>query len=189
MFCITLPPFSKLIFITVCLDCFKLYLKIDKFERDETLAKNGGESSHTLQLQEKIWETFIRFWRNVFRPTVLTCVLSNLPVMSQCVVVYRRLFQILALFPNRNYESRSTEYNFNCCWHHTLFLKRKSFLIFKIFSRHQEDFMEVSAAWRYRWLACALIALQVVRTSSPGSRPRQFFPPPPGLVPKSKSQC
>ena len=31
MFCITLPPFSKLIFITVCLDCFKLYLKIDKF--------------------------------------------------------------------------------------------------------------------------------------------------------------
>ena len=30
------------------------------------------------------------------------------------------------------------------------------------------------AAWRYRWLACVLS--QVERTSSPGSRPRQFFP-------------
>ena len=33
------------------------------------------------------------------------------------------------------------------------------------------------AVWRYRWLACVLIALQVVRTSSPGSRPRQLFRP------------
>ena len=33
------------------------------------------------------------------------------------------------------------------------------------------------AVWRYHWLACVLIALEVVRTSSPGSRPCQFFPP------------
>ena len=32
---------------------------------------------------------------------------------------------------------------------------------------------------RYRWLACVLIALQVVRTSCPGSRPLQFPCPPP----------
>ena len=37
---------------------------------------------------------------------------------------------------------------------------------------------------RYRWLACVLIALQVVRTSCPGSRPLQFpCPPPPSQPP------
>ena len=51
---------------------------------------------------------------------------------------------------------------------------------------------------RYRWLACVLIALQVVRTSCPGSRPLQFpcppsLPAPPGPeIPLKKifySQC
>ena len=47
-------------------------------------------------------------------------------------------------------------------------------LSWKISSSHQEQQRSSSAAWRYRSLACVLS--QVVRTSSPGSRPRQFFP-------------
>ena len=39
MLYITLPPFPKLIFMIVCLDCFKLYLKID--EAGESLRLSG----------------------------------------------------------------------------------------------------------------------------------------------------
>ena len=41
---------------------------------------------------------------------------------------------------------------------------------------------------RYRWLACVLIALQVVRTSCPGSRPLQF-PCPPSLPTPLDPKC
>ena len=52
--------------------------------------------------------------------------------------------------------------------------RRKDSLSSKICSKHQEQQRRSLGAWRYRWLACVLS--QVVRTSSPGSRPRQFFP-------------
>ena len=51
--------------------------------------------------------------------------------------------------------------------------RRKDSLSSKICSKHQEQQRRSLAARRYRWLACVLS--QVVRTSSSGSRPRQFF--------------
>ena len=48
----------------------------------------------------------------------------------------------------------------------------------KIFSKHQEQRRMSQAIWRYWWLACLLIALQVVRTSSPGSGFLVNSPPP-----------
>ena len=57
--------------------------------------------------------------------------LLNRLVMSQREVVYRRFFRFWLNFPNRNYRSRSVEYRFNRCWHHTFHLKKKTFPIFK----------------------------------------------------------
>ena len=65
---------------------------------------------------------------------------------------------------------------------HTLPLRKKRFFISENFFRTWGRTTKVLSCWRYRWLACVLS--QVVRTSSPGSRPRQFFPslPNPGMV-------
>ena len=93
-------------------------------------------------------------------------------------VVYSSFFQFWLIFLNPSYQSHSKEYHFNWCWHRTPPLKKKRLSIFE--NLHLEQQRRSSAAWRYRWLACVLS--QVVRTSSPGSRPRQFFPfllPPP----------
>ena len=49
--------------------------------------------------------------------------------MFELEVVYRRFFQFWLIFLNQNYQSRSKEYNFNWCWHRTLYLKRKRFPI------------------------------------------------------------
>ena len=40
MLCVTMPPFPKLIFMLVCLDCFQLHLKVDGF--GETLRLSGS---------------------------------------------------------------------------------------------------------------------------------------------------
>ena len=45
MLCLTLPPFPKLIFMIVCLDCYKLYLKIDRFGESLTLS---GSAFHAM---------------------------------------------------------------------------------------------------------------------------------------------
>ena len=63
--------------------------------------------------------------------TVLTCIHSNRLVMSWRKVVCRRFFHFWLIFPNRNYDWHSIEYNFNWCWHHTLHLKKKTFPIFE----------------------------------------------------------
>ena len=65
---------------------------------------------------------------------------------------------------------------------HTLPLRKKRFSISGNLFRTSGRTTKVLSCWRYRWLACVLS--QVVRTSSPGSRPRQFFPslPNPGMV-------
>ena len=114
----------------------------------------------------------------IYQFTVLACILFNRPMMSRRKVVYRLFFQCWLIFFSQNYQSRSKEYNSNWCWHRTLHLKKKRFPTSKIFSKHQEQQGRsfATAVWRYCRLACVLIALQVVRTLSPGFRPRQFFP-------------
>ena len=62
--------------------------------------------------------------------------------------------QFWLIFPNRNYKSRSKEYNFKWCWHHTLHLKKNTFPVFEICYKHQEQKRRSSAAWRYGWLTC-----------------------------------
>ena len=53
--------------------------------------------------------------------------------------------------------------------------EEEKILYLRNFALNIRNYNEKSlAAWRYRWLACFLS--QVVRTSSPGSRPRQFCP-------------
>ena len=89
------------------------------------------------------------------------------------------LCQFWLIFPNRNYRSRSIEYNFNRCWHHALHLKKKTLPIF-------ENLVTTSRTTP-KVVSCLKIPLAsmcvIVRTSFPGSRPRQFFPtsPPPEL--------
>ena len=90
----------------------------------------------------------------------------------------------------KNCQSHSVEYNFNWCWHLTLLLKKRRFPIFQNLLKTSGTTKVLTAAWRYCWLACVLIALQVVRMLSPDSRLSQFFPSlpipkTPGLVPKS----
>ena len=63
--------------------------------------------------------------------TVITCIPFNRLLMSKLEVIYRRFFQFWLIFPNQNYQSRSKEYNFNWCWHHTLPLKKKRFSVFE----------------------------------------------------------
>ena len=118
--------------------------------------------------------------------TVLTWILFNQPVMSQRVV-YRRFFKFWLIFPYRNYKSRYIEYNFSWYWHQKHFIRRrKHSLSSKTCSKHQELQRKSQAFWRYRWLACVLIALQVARTSFPRFQTSShYFPPNLGLVPKS----
>ena len=95
-------------------------------------------------------------------------------------MVYRRFFQFWLIFPNRNYKSRTIGFNFNWCWQHALHLKKKALPIF-------ENLVTTSRTTT-KVVSCLKIPLTsmcvVVRTSSPGSRLRQFFPtsPPPELV-------
>ena len=71
--------------------------------------------------------------------------------MSKLEVLYRRFFQFWLIFPNQNYKSRSKEYNFNWCWHHTLPLKKKRFSIF-------ENLLKTSGTTT-KVLSCLKIAL------------------------------
>ena len=105
------------------------------------LGKHGEGSSHTWKFQEKIWEKSIRFWRIILliRCSHVYALQSTGDVLKH-EVVYRRFFQFWLIFPNRNYQSRSIEYNFNWCWHHTLPLKKKWIsLSSKICSNNQEQ--------------------------------------------------
>ena len=64
--------------------------------------------------------------------TVLTARIHLNPlVMTLRKVVYCRFFQFWLIFPNRNYKSRSIEYNFNWCWHHAVHLKKQTLPIFE----------------------------------------------------------
>ena len=45
---------------------------------------------------------------------------------SRHKVAYRLLFQFWFITLNQNYKSRSIEYNFNWCWHHTLPYEKES---------------------------------------------------------------
>ena len=87
-------------------------------------------------------------------------------------MVYCRFFQFWLIFPDRNYKSRSIEYNFNWYWRHALHLKKKTIPIF-------ENLVTTSRTTT-KVVSCLKILLTsmcvVVRTSSPGSRLRQFFP-------------
>ena len=94
--------------------------------------------------------------------------------MSKLEVVYRRFFQFW-LFSQTKIISHAQKNIISIDADIAHFLwRRKDSLSSKICSKHQEQQRRSSAARRYRWLACVLS--QVVRTSSPGSRPRQFFP-------------
>ena len=125
----------------------------------------------------------IRFWR---LDLIIHCyhvytLQSTGDVSTRLKSSLPSFLSILAHFPNQNYQSLSKEYNFNWCWHHTLHLKKKKISSSKVCSKHQGQQQRSSAAWRYRWLACVLVALQVLRTLSPGSRIRQLFPSLPSL--------
>ena len=80
--------------------------------------------------------------------TVLTCIPSSGQETPELEVVYRRFFQFWLVFPQRNYQLRSKEYNFNWCWHHTLDLK-KTFPVFENLSKHQQHQQRSSVAWKY----------------------------------------
>ena len=115
--------------------------------------------------------------------TVITCILFNWLVKSRLEVVYRRFFQFWLIFSNQNYQSRSKEYNFNWCWHRTLPLKKKTFSIFENLLKTSGTTTKVLSCLKIPLTSMRFIAN--VRTSSPGSRPRQFFPflpPPPSLL-------
>ena len=53
-------------------------------------------------------------------------------------------------------------------------LKKKRFPNYENLLKHQEQEQKSSAAWKHRWQACVLIALQGVRTLSLGSRPCEY---------------
>ena len=76
-----------------------------------------------------------------------------------------------SLFPDQNYKSRSIEYNLNWCWHHAPHLKKKALPVF-------ENLVTTSRTTT-KVVSCLKISLTswcvVVRTSSLGSRLRQFF--------------
>ena len=93
---------------------------------------------------------------------------------------YCHFFQFWLIFPNRNYKSRSIKYHLNRCWHHALHLKTKTLPVF--------EHLVTTSRTATKVVSCLEIPLTsmcvVVRTSSPGSRLRQFFPTssPPELV-------
>ena len=95
--------------------------------------------------------------------TDLSYILSNRP----------SFLSIWLIFPHRNYQSRSIEYNFNWYWRPTLHLKKKAFPIFENLLKTSGTTTKVPS-----WL-CVLIALQVVGTSSPGSSLVNSTPQPP----------
>ena len=103
--------------------------------------------------------------------------------MSKLEVVYRRFFQFwlisqTKIISHAQKDIISTDADIT----HTLPLRKKRFSISGNLFRTSGRTTKVLSCWRYRWLACVLS--RVVRTSSPGSRPRQFFPslPNPGMV-------
>ena len=151
-----------------------------EIEDVETLGKNGGQAVIPGSFKRR-YE--IRFWR---LDLIIHCyhvytLQSTGDVSTRLKSSLPSFLSILAHFPNQNYQSLSKEYNFNWCWHHTLHLKKKKISSSKVCSKHQGQQQRSSAAWRYRWLACVLVALQVLRTLSPGSRLRQLFPSLPSL--------
>ena len=102
--------------------------------------------------------------------------------MSKLEVVYRRFFQFwlisqTKIISHAQKDIISTDADIT----HTSSEEEK-ILYLQNFFRTSGRTTKVLSCWRYRWLACVLS--QVVRTSSPGSRPRQFFPslPNPGMV-------
>ena len=107
------------------------------------------------------------------RPIVLTQ--SSLP----------SFLSILAQFPKRSYKSRSIEYNFDWCWHHTLHLKKKTFPIF-------ENLLKTSGTTT-KVLSCLKIPLTSMRVDRlascenivPMFQTSSMVPPSPtpGLVP------
>ena len=114
----------------------------------------------------------------------------NRPVMSQCKVVYRRFFRFWLNFPNRNYKQCSKECHFNWLWHHTLHLKKKTFPIFEKLLKTSGTTTSFLSCLKITLTSMRVDRLQVLWTSSPGSRPLKLFslpppPPPPGLVSKS----
>ena len=76
-------------------------------------------------------------------------------VTSKLEVVYRRFFQFWFILPNQNYQSRTKEYNFYWCWHHTLHLKQKRFPIF-------ENLFKTSGTTT-KFLSCLKIPLTSMR--------------------------
>ena len=93
-------------------------------------------------------------------------------------MVYCRFFQFWLIFPNRNYKSRSMKYNFNWCWHHTLHLKKKTFPIFENLLKTSGTTTSFLSCLKITLTSMRVYRLQVVWTSSPGSRPPQLFPLP-----------
>ena len=143
-----------------------------------------------------MWKKPIRFWRldllihcyhvHTLQSTADVQTRSSLP----------SFLSILPHFPQTKIISHAQENIISTDAEIAHFVwRRKDSLSSKICSKHQEQQRRSSAARRYRWLACVLS--QVVRTSSPGSRPRQFFPSLPTprtglLIPLKKlfySQC
>ena len=81
--------------------------------------------------------------------TVLTCIHFNWPVISYHEVVSDpRFLQFWLIFPNRNYDSGSIEYNFNWRWHRTLHLKKKIFPISENLLKTSGTAMKVLSFWK-----------------------------------------
>ena len=114
---------------------FNIYAKQRRLKR---WGENDGASSHTWQLQEKMYEKPIRFWRLDLLIHCVICILFNPLLMSKPEVVYRSFFQFWLIFPNQNYQSRlnniiSTDTDIA----HFLW-RRKDSLSSKIWLKHQE---------------------------------------------------
>ena len=87
--------------------------------------------------------------------------------MYRLEVVYGRFFQFWLIFPYKNYQSHSKEYNFNWCLHHARHLKKKRFPIFE----------NLLKALRITTKVLSCLALQIVRTSSQPPDPVNSFLP------------
>ena len=100
-------------------------------EEVETIGKNGGESSHTWKLQEKVREKPIRFWRIILLTHYahVYTLQSTSDVLKQSSL--SSFLSIWLIFSDRNYMLCLIDYNFNWYWHHALHLKKKTFPIFE----------------------------------------------------------
>ena len=94
----------------------------------------------------------------------------------KCKVVYHCFFQFWLIFPNGNYQSRSIEYKFNWCCHHTLHLMEKTFPIFKNLLKASGTTMKVLSCSKIPLTSMCVDRFESCLISSPGSRPLQFFP-------------